>query len=171
MDSFHHSHAGLVRLASQWLRTRCPVIITEIATTGEEPDAIGFGGPHDSVLIECKASRADFLRDKKKHFRQLPENGLGALRYYLAPEGIITKEDLPDRWGLLVPTNVPRTLKTIVKPILQTRNIAAEQRILISAFRRLGNEIGKQTEAIGMSIKFYTMPTTNRATLGIEYGD
>jgi hypothetical protein len=82
-------------------------------------------------FIECKASRADFLRDhshdgqmqlclmerggnrKRKRKRQLKQSvGLGKflsclmqpmanLHYVLAPVGMIQKKDLPPRWGLL----------------------------------------------------------------------
>ena len=88
---------------------------------------------HQTVFIECKASRADFLRDhtddgqltfaldqKRRHperrkFRKLPKRHGGELgkfqsclvrpmanlHYVLAPAGLLKKEDLPPRWGLL----------------------------------------------------------------------
>jgi hypothetical protein len=83
-------------------------------------------------FIECKASRADFLRDisndgqitlcmvdrqrnlrskRKKKLRQRVGLGkfdacimqpLANLHYVLAPAGMLQKTDLPPRWGLLV---------------------------------------------------------------------
>jgi hypothetical protein len=82
-------------------------------------------------FVECKASRADFLRDrsndgqlefclmerkgngKRTKRRRLRQNvGLGKfdsclmqpmanLHYVLAPAGVVQKKDLPPRWGLL----------------------------------------------------------------------
>ena len=78
-------------------------------------------------FVECKATRADFLRDqsddgqlelclmerKRKHKRTLRQAvGLGKfmsclmqpmanLHYILAPAGVVQKKDLPARWGLL----------------------------------------------------------------------
>lgn len=100
------THAELVKRAERWLRNtrRCGVVICEAAAqSGETPDAIGwrFGGKL-SVLVECKASRADFLADKRKWCRKNgATHSLGDERYYLAPAGIIKPEDLPERWGLL----------------------------------------------------------------------
>ena len=84
-----------------------------------------------TCFIECKASRADFLRDqsedgqmqlcllerggnkKRKSKRKLRQSvGLGKfasclmqpmanLHYVLAPAGLLTKKDLAPRWGLL----------------------------------------------------------------------
>ena len=47
--------------------------------TGEQPDAIGFRNLA-SCLIEVKCSRADFLADRKKHFRIEPSKGMGDWR-------------------------------------------------------------------------------------------
>lgn len=53
-------------------------------------------------MIECKASRSDFLADRKKKFRVDPALGMGDARLFLAPPGIIRAADLPAGWGLLV---------------------------------------------------------------------
>ena len=73
---------------------------------GESPDAIGFrvsspsyGG--GSVVVECKTSRSDFLSDRKKPHRISPSSGMGRFRYYLCPKDMISREELPDGWGLL----------------------------------------------------------------------
>jgi len=98
------THSDLVKRAEKWLRAfGCKVVLAEfhaVTNNGEIPDAIAwkFGA---SVLIECKASRSDFLSDKQKCFRKAPELGMGRYRFYMCPPHVIEKEDLPDGWGLL----------------------------------------------------------------------
>ena len=67
--------------------------------TGEIPDAIGWTA-YVSIMFECKASRADFLRDKQKLFRQYADMGVGDFRFYLTPPGVIkSTTELPLGWG------------------------------------------------------------------------
>ena len=68
----------------------------------ETPDAWGFNSYGQTMLLEAKASRSDFLADKRKFFRRLPALGLGQFRYYIAPSGVISQQDLPPRWGLII---------------------------------------------------------------------
>lgn len=98
-------HAELCALGEKWLRRHgCRVVLRDpfkaAVYTGECPDVIGWRDGH-SILIECKTSRSDFLADKKKGFRIDPTRGMGDCRLYLAPEGVIKLDDLPDGWGLL----------------------------------------------------------------------
>lgn len=95
------THAELVARGSAWLRRQgCATVLSEFcANTKEHPDCIGWRSD-TSILIECKASRADFLADKAKSFRI--EGGMGDFRLYLAPPGIIAPADLPEGWGLLI---------------------------------------------------------------------
>src|SRR5437763_11444172 len=139
-------HKTLKKEACRWLYRmgyRCIAAGVRVPPLGII-DAVGTGmfRPYYSCLacgyelpqvcfIECKASRADFLRDhsndgqlhlclmernrnrKKKRKRPLRQSvGLGKflaclmqpmanLHYVLAPVGIIQKKDLPPRWGLL----------------------------------------------------------------------
>src|SRR3954467_11863306 len=97
------THAGLVRKAEQWLRGyRCGIVLSEQACcSGEMPDAIGWKGKCQSVVIECKISRADFLADRNKPWRQNTDIALGSERFFLAPRGIIGTSELPVGWGLL----------------------------------------------------------------------
>ena len=99
------THTELCERARRWLGGpgRCPITLVEfVAAWAEIPDAIGFrNGGQDSVLIECKASRSDFLRDGQKRHRQAGVSALGSYRYYLSEPDIIRPEDLPERWGLL----------------------------------------------------------------------
>lgn len=99
------THGDLVARAERWLKNQgCGVVFRDefkAATgNGELPDAIGWRDGL-SILVECKASRADFLADKGKPFRQAPELGMGDWRFFLCPPEIITVSDLPEGWGLL----------------------------------------------------------------------
>ena len=74
------THKDLVILAKKKLKAwRCLPICAEMVSltaTGEIPDAIGWRA-WESILFECKASRADFLKDRDKPFRICPESGVG----------------------------------------------------------------------------------------------
>lgn len=116
MSGKQWTHAELVERAGRWLRNsahtkidsvtgdpcvvRCGVVLTDPPGGSEHPDAIGWSnGGGCSVLIECKASRCDFLADKTKWIRRVckqngEKHGLGQFRFYMAPVGIITPEDL-----------------------------------------------------------------------------
>ena len=83
-------HAQLVARAAEWLRHKygCGIVLSEqYCATGEVPDVIGWKGFCQSVLVECKVSRSDFLADAGKPFRLHPEEGLGSKRFYMAPRG------------------------------------------------------------------------------------
>ncbi len=97
------THAQLVEKAVRWLRSyRCGVVLSEQAcTSGEMPDAIGWKKACHSVMVECKVTRADFLVDREKPWRQKPERGVGSERFYLTLPGLIKVEELPAGWGLL----------------------------------------------------------------------
>src|ERR1700683_5522569 len=78
-------HAQLVARAADWLRSRygCGIVLSEqYCASGEVPDVIGWKASCQSVLVECKVSRADFLADAGKSFRVKPEEGLGSRRLY-----------------------------------------------------------------------------------------
>lgn len=66
-------HEFLCKKAAAWLRSRarCEPVFSRIASCKEVPDAIGWTSnykfPGQSIVIECKATRPDFLRDAKKY--------------------------------------------------------------------------------------------------------
>lgn len=96
-------HKKLVARAGRWLRgtAKCTVVLEEpiCPQISEEPDAIGWrDGGRESIVIECKVSRADFLRDKKKYASRRGRR-MGAHRYYMAPVGLLTAADMPEGWG------------------------------------------------------------------------
>lgn len=75
---------------------------TSVISLHGVPDGIGFRQRGQcSVLIECKTSRSDFHRDRKKPHRQNDSPGLGNVRFYMAPRGLVTPNEVPGGWGLI----------------------------------------------------------------------
>ncbi|HZC22884.1 MAG TPA: hypothetical protein VE866_06060, partial [Candidatus Binatia bacterium] len=107
------SHEDLRKAAICWLKLRkydyrnqipiggnCTILTSEIVSNASDnPDAIGWNMGH-SVLVECKASRADYHRDQKKPQRQVG-TGMGEHRYYFTPKGLLSPEEIPEGWGLV----------------------------------------------------------------------
>lgn len=143
-------HGSLVRKAVEWLRHeyRCGVILSEqYCATGEVPDAIGWKGKCRSVVVECKVSRADFLADARKEFRVSPEEGLGCERLYMAPAGMIEREELPQFWGLLEYSR--KSVELVVKParrdLRSPMGMMKEMNLLLASLRRVELRIEPQT--------------------------
>lgn len=153
------THPQLIDVAADWLRRTCSVVVTELATQGEEPDAIGWHGTH-STLVECKASAADFRADGGKAFRRQPFTGIGQHRYFLSTPGVIRVDSLPAGWGLLEVTG--SGIRVARESDAFEANHPQEIRILLSCLRRVGHTAPK-----GVSIRCYTIHTLNRASLGI----
>jgi len=130
------THRDMCKRAATWLRgtVGCGVAVWELtAWTNEKPDAIGWH-PHKSTLVECKTSRADFLRDKLKYHKKTPESGMGNYRYYMSPPDVIKVDDLPQFWGLLYLCN--GKVSVIKKAENQEANLKAERTFLASILRR-----------------------------------
>lgn len=70
------------------------------AIHGEQPDVMGLTAYGESIIVEVKVSRSDFLADQKKPWRANPEMGMGDERVYLAPEGLLKLSDIPYGWQL-----------------------------------------------------------------------
>lgn len=116
------THSELIEAAARWLRgsQRCGVVLVEASGGHEIPDAIGWRmGGRMSVLVECKASRADFLRDGDKWHRRAGL-GVGQRRYYMAPAGLLQPEDVPAGWGLVEVTSSGRCRVAVRLPKLET---------------------------------------------------
>jgi hypothetical protein len=142
------THAELVTFAERWLRAgrRLPIVLCDVrcVVVSEMPDAIGFTNRGYSVLVECKASRADFARDEKKWFRRAPELGMGYERWFCAPPGIIRVEELPPQWGFLEPRG-PKRARIIRKPgRFLKRNERDERALLVLALRRATEGWGRR---------------------------
>jgi hypothetical protein len=142
------SHADLVQAAARWLRKpyqncspvghpACSHVVTELtcACMIEIPDVIGFHG-HGSILIEAKTTRADFRRDQAKPFRVNPKTGIGRLRYYICPSGLLTADEMPLNWGLLYFDGMCVQVKKDAT-VFCDYYWQGEQRILLSSIRRL----------------------------------
>lgn len=188
-------HDELVQRAAQWLRAKCPVVITEMTSAANEtPDAIGFTG-HRSILIECKTSMADFRADGNKPSRRRDRpsgeptwqetrwlrSTLGDQRYYLVPEAISGKvltalTDEASEWGLLsAPPDGDKRLRRLREPTDRyMENLhGGEISLLMSALRRVtGGTKGVLKEAV--YVKAYTIIKGQgepRATMGIRPED
>ena len=143
-------HAQLVERAVGWLRYtyRCGIILSEqYCSSGEVPDVIGWKGSCQSVVVECKVSRSYFLADATKPFRLKPEEGLGSRRFYMAPAGLIAREELPRHWGLLECKG--RQVQMSVKPgkqdLRSTVGLMKEMNLLLASLRRVEVRIEPQT--------------------------
>ena len=161
------THAQLVQRAVAWLRGyRCGVILSEQAcVSGEMPDAIGWKRANHSVLIECKLTRADFLADRGKPFRQKPEQGVGSERFYLAPPALVKLEELPAGWGLL---EFRRGRVEVVQASAKNLRTAAgfryEMNLLLASLRRV--EVRIEPQSITDFLKWKNrMAEYNRGTL------
>jgi hypothetical protein len=161
------THAQLVEKAVQWLRSyRCEVILSEQAcATGEMPDAIGWKHACHSVLVECKISRADFLADREKPFRQKSHLGMGCERYYLTPAGLLRTEELPKGWGLLECRSRQISVTAPAAQSLRTANgFRHEMNLLLASLRRVEVRIEPQTLTQFLKWK-NRMAEYNRGTL------
>lgn len=161
------THAHLVDKAVRWLRTyRCGVVLSEQAcASGEMPDAIGWKQASHSVLVECKISRADFLADRDKPFRQKPERGVGSERFYLTPPDLIKLEELPAGWGLLEQRRGRIEMLQMSSKNLRTAvGFRYEMNLLLSSLRRV--EVRIEPQSITDFLKWKNrMAEYNRGTL------
>lgn len=148
-------HYELCLRAQRWLKTAgCGVTAVELVSFAQEtPDAIGWR-QGQSILCEAKASRADFLADKKKPWRIRPELGMGDWRFFVAPFGMISPSELPERWGLLewdgkrmLRTHaVPRSALDWSRPPFVGHK-QRESLVLCSLIRRLENPAADRRKA------------------------
>ncbi len=128
----------------RWLSRKCSVVLYEFATAADEnPDVIGWASGAGSVLIECKLSRSDFVKDAAKTVRRNPRAGMGQRRYYLCPPGVIEVKDLPPKWGLLWVAKGQVMVKREARGHA-ARNLVAEVQFLSSMLRRAQIRIGSR---------------------------
>lgn len=139
------THSDLIKIGARWLKKHeqnslipnCSFIVSELTTatsTGEIPDIIGWCS-WVSVLIEVKVSRADFLRESNKVFRNIPENGIGEFRFFLCPKNLIIPSELPENWGLLY-CNEKGKIEMVRVATKQKANLDCERTMLMSVIRR-----------------------------------
>lgn len=144
-NKYKPTHRELCDRAAYWLQTSlgCKLVLVErnSGRGGEEPDAIGWTPCGHSSLIEVKVSRQDFLADKKKPHRKIPEKGMGRRRYLLCQRDLIKPEEAPEGWILLWATEHQIRHKT---DIGDSKNFEIDQQkemqMLIHSYRmvRLG---------------------------------
>jgi hypothetical protein len=149
-SSAERKHAQLVARAVKWLRFKygCGIVLSEqYCVSGEVPDVIGWKGFCQSVLVECKVSRSDFLADANKPFRVKSEKGLGSKRFYMAPAGMIAREELPRHWGLLEckGREIIMTVKPPRQDLRTTAGLMKEMNLLLASLRRVEVRIEPQT--------------------------
>lgn len=140
------THADLVHAAHHWAwnTLRCHAVLAECgAALVEIPDVIAWGSSGYSIVVECKATRADFLADRKKFFRLRPESGMGAERWFFTPKGLIDPAELPERWGLaeLRGSRVFKVRKPSPFPEYARQR---EMQLLVSALNRIDRGFGMQ---------------------------
>lgn len=161
------THAQLVDRAVRWLRSyRCGVILSEQAcVSGEMPDAIGWKQACHSVLVECKVTRADFVADRAKPFRQRPEKGVGSERFYFTPAALIKKDELPPGWGLLeLRRNRIEVIQPSAKNLRTATGFRYEMNLLLASLRRV--EVRIEPQSITDFLKWKNrMAGYNRGTL------
>ena len=92
------------------------------------PDAIGFRAAAqvtETVLVEDKVSRSEFLKDAKKPHRA-DGVGMGLFRYFMCSEGLIRPDEVPARWGLLW-VNTRGKVTAILGPVALSNNCGTFQ--------------------------------------------
>jgi hypothetical protein len=139
IEPYTCTHKEGVKRIAAWLNgtKRMAVVMAERVVTActETPDAIAWGSRGESILVEVKVSRADFHADKAKVFRRDEDHGVGTLRYFAAPAGVLKPEDMPDGWGLLAIHQYQ--VRELVAPAIKAANRVNEVAMLVSAIRRL----------------------------------
>jgi len=144
------THKELVEIGYRWLMksVRCRFAFKELVTyAAETSDVIGWKGG-DSILIECKTSKADFLADKKKDFRLHSWMGVGNYRFYLTPAGLFNTMHIPKKWGWLEVSEKGKIIKKITPkgniwtgfPRFDEVNMISERFMLCSALGRIQNK-------------------------------
>ena len=161
------THEKLVSTAVAWLRRYgCGVVLSEQScASGETPDAIGWKRACHSVIVECKISRADFLADREKPFRQNPKVAMGCERYYLAPGGLIAAKELPEGWGLLqLRGREIEIARSSEKDLRSARGFRREMNLLLASLRRV--EVRIEPQSITDFLKWKNrMAEYNRGTM------
>lgn len=140
------THAELVVQAERWLRRRLFAIVlsdVKCVVVNEQPDAIAWTGRGLSTLVECKATRSDYLRDAQKWFRRAPERGMGRQRWYFTAPGVVSPAELPFCWGLAVYDGKRVSMVRKPEPFLEW-NRGAEQALLVTALRRATEGWGRK---------------------------
>lgn len=142
------THKMLVDLAAKRIKTHfdsISLVLTELKSfAGEIPDVIAFRYDK-TILIECKTSRADFLRNKNKNWYKNTQGykALGHYRIFFAPEGLIKTDELPSFWGLITVSEHLVTKVEVEPKLFYESDVSTggHQLILLSYIRRQKEQI------------------------------
>lgn len=141
------THDELVAVGARWLRKRKhPVVLCDVHTsvTDELPDVIAWTNGGHSTVVECKTSRADFLRDEKKQFRSAAAAGMGRERFFFLSSAFVAVEELPDGWGLLLPSARGGVVVSAKSRVFASYDAKGERALLVSAVRRVTEGWGRR---------------------------
>ena len=139
------THDELVERGVKWLRRSCSgkgvhyrgscgVVVPELVSyASEQPDVIGWMNGGTSHMIECKASRSDFLADARKPHRA---RSTGTFRWYLCQPDLIAPGELPAGWGLLY-CQPKKILVVVDAPLNPDRDMSSELAMMYSLLRRV----------------------------------
>lgn len=188
------THSELCERAIAWLEgsRRCTVVLCGNASTREIPDAIGWRTgyvKHGSVVIECKTSRSDFMKDKNKYLvwrsprrsweipfrtaRMSKEEAdaggyllerlpcMGSYRYFLSRPEIISPEDVRKHYPDhgLLHAMGGRCREVLEAPKRKTSDSESEIRCLVFALRHLQDRL--KTQGIPFSLRMTLHPLTS----------
>lgn len=106
------THSDLCYLTAKYFLESVALIEYKCLLVKENPDVLMFDNYSNTTLYEIKTDIKDFRRDLLKPHRivykldskmriETFKSSIGTNRYYVCPEGIIKKEDLPIGWGLI----------------------------------------------------------------------
>lgn len=117
------THDGIGEIVSRKLKSKgYDVAFSNMidAGIGEQPDCLGINIYGETILIEVKVSRPDFLQDKKKPWRK-DGKGIGKHRVYVTPVGLLKPEEIQYGWQLWeVSNNKSNSIKVIKGSIKKT---------------------------------------------------
>ncbi len=164
------NHAELCDRGTRWMKNtfHCRTVLVEPHAcgtyAGETPDVIGWVGGK-CIVVECKVSRADFLRDQKKFFRspELAENALGNWRFYLTLPGVVKESDqLLPGWGVYevcgktVRHRYGRDYRNAMQPpfMFGISGLRSEVSILLYAFDKMNDA----KEVLSEAVELYGKP-------------
>lgn len=82
---------------------------------------IGFGGTYvlNSYIIDVCANLKEFRKDSTN--KALAKSNLGQNRYYLTPDGLVQKADLPEGWGLIYYNTRTKRCRKVVPATYRSR--------------------------------------------------
>lgn len=148
-------HRDLVLRACRWLEKteRCKRVFAEVQTLNlsEFPDAIGYNANGGTVVVEAKASVADFKRDASKEWkhrarawesapsgeaRSSQPVGMGAWRYYIMPREMVPLDAVPEDHGVLWVSDKGSVFRMRKAPHRPLRDVNSEISILCTMLQR-----------------------------------